>query len=1278
MGAYEYPYDIEFVPDNAGSGLPASDVRYTHTLTNGGGLADTYTLTAQSGHGWPVAITPAPTVTLNGGQSTPVTVTISIPAGVLSGTLDTAVITATSRGDPSLAEHVTDVTTIGFAPGAALVPDYVTTGVSEGFADNYVHVLTNTGNAQDTFSVAFDSSAGWGSLLTPGPFILAPGASTNVIVAVAVPPGGSGQSDTSVVTATSSGGAGPVVVRDVTSAFTPGVAFAPDHTQTVSPDTVLTHTHTLTNTGNSTDTFYLTPFNTLGWGTLLDSGPFTLLPDEAEMVRVRVVVPPGSAGMTDTTTVTATSAGGADPAAVQDTTAVYEASITFAPNYTQTVPAGSALTYTHRLTNTGGGPDTFDVAVASSSEGWATLVDAGPFVLSAGEGIDVRVRVDAPFGSGGLADVTVITATSRAGSLSGVSAAVTDTTSAIRTYGAALAPDYARAVSPGETVTYTHWLTNTGNGTDKFNLAFDSSRHWASLLDSGPFKLAAGDGISVHVRVEVPLGSGGLEETTLLRATSQLSPTFSASVTDTTTSIYTPSLALVPDYDQVTTPGSTFTHTHWLTNTGNGSDQFDLGFASSQGWATLLDPGPLTLSAGEGITLQVHVDVPVGSGGLTDIAVVTATSQSGGLSATATDTTTVPFTPGVEIGPDQARSVAPDGTYIYVHVLENTGNGDDAFDVEMSSSLGWATLLDPGPFALGAGETAPVQVSVHVPSGLISGTLTDVTVVTATSQAAPALSDSATDTTTVGFAPGVAFAPNGLTVGASPLQVIDYTHGLTNTGNYTDTFELVFASSVGWGSLLDPGPFSLGPGEATTVQVQVTVPSDGDGKSDASVITATSQGGAGPVVVRDTTAAFNPGVAFVPDHSQTVDPGDPVTYTHTLTNTGTATDTIELSLVSSRGWATLVDAGPFTLLSNEAITVHVLVTAPVGSGGMTDVTTVTATTLAGAGPADNAIDTTTVTYAPGVALEPDQAQTVPPGSAVIYTHHLTNTGDGPDTFSLALHSSQGWSALLDPGPFALSAGDSTQVRVQVDVPTDTVAFEVDVTTITATAALGSVSDTATDVTTAACEPVGGVNFVFDPPVTGIGQSVTFTGTAATGSGPIAYTWDFGDDSGQQVGNPIVHTFATNDTFTVLMTATNNCPSYMTATHDVAITAVPDVTVDPPALSVTLNPDDTVTRTLTIGNAGTDDLLWSLTESPARTWLSETPISGTIAPAGSTPVNVRFDATGQVTGTYTTTLHVASNDPVEPLVSVPVILTVTTGVPPGHAIHLPVVMRNYGP
>ncbi|MCF8369025.1 MAG: choice-of-anchor D domain-containing protein [Bacteroidales bacterium] len=62
------------------------------------------------------------------------------------------------------------------------------------------------------------------------------------------------------------------------------------------------------------------------------------------------------------------------------------------------------------------------------------------------------------------------------------------------------------------------------------------------------------------------------------------------------------------------------------------------------------------------------------------------------------------------------------------------------------------------------------------------------------------------------------------------------------------------------------------------------------------------------------------------------------------------------------------------------------------------------------------------------------------------------------------------------------------------------------------------------------------------------------------------------------------------------------------------------------------------------------------------WLLVSPTSGTIAAGGSQNLNVDFDATGLAIGVYTADINVSSNDPSQPLLTVPATLTVSSGNP----------------
>ena len=104
----------------------------------------------------------------------------------------------------------------------------------------------------------------------------------------------------------------------------------------------------------------------------------------------------------------------------------------------------------------------------------------------------------------------------------------------------------------------------------------------------------------------------------------------------------------------------------------------------------------------------------------------------------------------------------------------------------------------------------------------------------------------------------------------------------------------------------------------------------------------------------------------------------------------------------------------------------------------------------------------TTTY--GLALAPDQASTAEPGEVLTYSHILTNTGSGPETFDLALTSSQSW-AMKDDVQVSLGAGQTATLAVRVAAPASAVSGTVDVTVLTATSQGGGMRATVTDTTT---------------------------------------------------------------------------------------------------------------------------------------------------------------------------------------------------------------------
>jgi uncharacterized repeat protein (TIGR01451 family) len=126
---------VDFAPDQNGSTTPGGTIRYTHTVTNIGNLADTFTLSYVSSQGWTYLFfdtlnNPLADVTLNPGASATVIVQIMVPGLAAVGTVETGTLTAT--GNVTLvSDDAIDVTLItagdlqvtkAVAPGGAQVP----------------------------------------------------------------------------------------------------------------------------------------------------------------------------------------------------------------------------------------------------------------------------------------------------------------------------------------------------------------------------------------------------------------------------------------------------------------------------------------------------------------------------------------------------------------------------------------------------------------------------------------------------------------------------------------------------------------------------------------------------------------------------------------------------------------------------------------------------------------------------------------------------------------------------------------------------------------------------------------------------------------------------------------------------------------------------------------------------------------------------------------------------------------------------------------------------
>jgi hypothetical protein len=287
-------------------------------------------------------------------------------------------------------------------------------------------------------------------------------------------------------------------------------------------------------------------------------------------------------------------------------------------------------------------------------------------------------------------------------------------------------------------------------------------------------------------------------------------------------------------------------------------------------------------------------------------------------------------------------------------------------------------------------------------------------------------------------------------------------------------------------------------------------------------------------------------------------PGDTVSYTYTLTNTGDAEDTYSLSTSST--WASSVTPTSTTLgagVSTDVVVQHsVPSTASPGdmdSGNLTALSTDT-------GASDEASFATT---AQGYAVEitpESQSASAAPGVTVTYIYSVKNTGTETDSYSVS--TSSNWTSSVDTTSLSLGAGASADVTVSHTIPeaaqdgqSDTGTLSVvssntsDSSSFTTTAkvtvgvSVGSISPNSMpagstiNVTISGSGFAAGADVTFEngagpaPEASGVsvavdGTSLTATVTAKSGGPPKNRIWDV------RVTNPDSSTDVLVDGFTV--------------------------------------------------------------------------------------------------------------------------------------------------
>jgi len=838
IGADEYRrFGLEFAPNRSALGYRSTQVQHLHALTNTGNNAEDFYFSCTGL--WTMC---PPSTTVEAGQTVTVVVGVNIPGNAISGDVDVAVVTAiltTTPGAevyPAIRRQVVDTTTVGLSCGVKLESSPPRLIYDPSITTRAVHWIRveNTGSWTNTFALSYTDMRGFTVMLEPAEVTLGPDYAQTVRVTVEWSPIPQDcVSDplidyTSVTAVSRFPECVPPVSKEVVLetwlSACPLSIIAPQVEACGCSWDTLHLTHTLENKGNYGRAIMLNsiPEQWPHYYAYPSPAEILLLRDEWAFFTNNVAIPNDRlCGASDRIHVI--DFGSIPVARVIDTVTVAKCPvILLEPDRSARVRShatqSTTVTYNHVLTNSGNCTFTIDLE-GSSSNGWPIeIVPSTVISIPPGGSVPVSVRVTVPpiepECANAVVDSTVVTATPRG-------------TDIFFTIGAG--GRYGVEDSRSPTGPRFAWMeiSETGtdlglNGNDVFGslpIGFDfpfygHTYNTVFASSNGLLTFGAGNGEPVNAHIPWP-----------------------APPNDFIAPFWDDQRVSRPDNERVyyQTFGSApnrYLVVQWRTRPVTSTYPSPL-LPPYEYEAILYEDGTIVFQynrmsdwiMGDGRSATVGIENESGAVG---------TQYSVNREAIA-DGLAVRFTPldssvedityvnicEVDLEPSQEAKALPGDTIHFQHVLTNTGVITDSYTLSFLDSRGWRVEIEPtqvGPLPPGGSAHATVRLTLPLtPTEVLSGTV-DILLVTASSRSI-SFSDTVTDTTTVGYLPAgkpraggmeAAFGPTCYSL-ARPGGMVTCTHTLTNTGNYTETFDLTTHSTFAYAQIVSPISGVVGP-----------------------------------------------------------------------------------------------------------------------------------------------------------------------------------------------------------------------------------------------------------------------------------------------------------------------------------------------------------------------------------------------------------------------------------------------------------------------------------
>jgi uncharacterized membrane protein len=336
---------------------------------------------------------------------------------------------------------------------------------------------------------------------------------------------------------------------------------------------------------------------------------------------------------------------------------------------------------------------------------------------------------------------------------------------------------------------------------------------------------------------------------------------------------------------------------------------------------------------------------------------------------------TPPPTHGVtaSISPS-SKNGPPGSTLTYTVTVKNTGTASDTYSLTTADNAGWSRTISPASLPLAASASGTATLSVTVPENALEGTRDNIIVRATSTENTEVWAENSC------IARAIAVTVRGVEVSISPDSqdnenggTLMYTVTVTNTGTVTEDYDLAVDDDAGWTLTLPSSVTDVVPDEGRQVMLTVRIPATAaNGASTTITVTATSSENT-EVENSDTCVAncvITPTgqgvqVTISGESSKSGKPGDELSFTVVVTNTGTGTDTFSVTAEDTENWAPTVSPGLFSIGAgaSRSATLRIIIPSTAADGASATITV----TAAGTGYENSAICTATAQAGGGIS-----------------------------------------------------------------------------------------------------------------------------------------------------------------------------------------------------------------------------------------------------------------------------------------------------------------------